>query len=232
MLRAGYAVSDYEELQAARLILLHVPDAVVPRIVEELCAADLVWKDLAFALGESWLMMDALGPLRERGAAVATLICVPTMQSNSFVVEGDAAAVRQVRRFLERNEARALEIRPGTKPLYFAAELFAAALPMPLFAAAQEALRASGISGNTLTTLMDQMAQKMFTDFLKGARAAWGGPLTQCSLETATTYFEALSRSYPQIAGAIDDQLEWARERMQKQKESTSGFSPAISLTW
>jgi hypothetical protein len=231
MLHAGYAVSEYEELQAARLILLHVPDPVVPRIVEELCASDLSWKDLAFALIESWLMIDVLEPLRVRGAAVATVLCVPTMHCNSFVVDGDLRAVRQVRRFLERNEARALEIQPGTKPLYFAAELFAVAFPIPLFAAAQEALRASGISGNNLTTLLDQMIQKMFKDFLKGARTTWGGPLTQCSLETAAAYFEALSRTYPQIADAIDEQLEWARDRMQRQRDSELAFPQVLSLT-
>lgn len=231
MLRAGYAVSEYEELQAARLILLHVPDREVPRIVEELCASELVLKELAFALDESWLMMDALEPLRARGAAVATLVCVPTMHRDSFIVEGDAAAARQLRRFLERNEARALEIRPGTKPLYFAAELLAASLPVPLFAAAQEALRASGISGNNLSTLMDQMVQKMFRDFLKGSRVAWGGPLNQCSLETAGTYFEALSRCHPEIADTICGHLDWARDRMQRHKDSPNDFSHALSLT-
>ncbi len=50
MMHGGYAVADYEELQAARLILVFVPDQAVPRIVEELCESELVFKDLAFAL--------------------------------------------------------------------------------------------------------------------------------------------------------------------------------------
>ena len=44
-LRAGYAVTEYEELQPAKLVLMRVPDAVLPRVIEELCASDLVFPD-------------------------------------------------------------------------------------------------------------------------------------------------------------------------------------------
>src|SRR5579875_1445654 len=87
MLRAGYAVSDYEELQTARLILLRIPDCAIARIVEELSECDLVFKDLAFVLCESWAMNDVLEPLRVRGAAVGTMVGVSSIQRNWFVVE-------------------------------------------------------------------------------------------------------------------------------------------------
>jgi predicted short-subunit dehydrogenase-like oxidoreductase (DUF2520 family) len=218
MLRAGYAVSEYEELQAARLILLRVPDSAVPRIVSELSSAELVFKNLSFALCESWLMLDVLEPLRTRGSSVATFVGAPSIRRDWFIVEGQPTAVRQVRRFLERHEAKSAEIRPNTKPLYFAAELLATVLPIPLFLAAQHALRASGISGNPLSALLDEMAQKMFQDLLKGARITWGGPLTECSPETAGAYFENLRRGHPQTAQLLEEQLEWAWARMPKHK--------------
>lgn len=224
MLHAGYAVAEYEELQAARLILLRVPDCAVSRIVDELCTSDLDFRDLAFVLCESWLMIDVLQPLRERGASVATLLSVPSMQHNWFVIEGQVSAVRQTRRFLERNDVKALEIRPGCKPLLFAAELFTMVLPAPLLAVAQQSLRRSGISGHPLSGFLYQMAAKMFEDFLKGSRLTWGGPLTECSAETAEVYFEHLRRSYPQIAEMLDEQLEWAARRMPKQKQSGVGL--------
>lgn len=215
-LRAGYAVSDYEELAAARLILLRIPDSVVARIVDELCASELVFKELSFVLCESWLASDALEPLRARGASVATLVGVSGSRRDRFVLEGQISAVRQIRRFIERNEARVVEIRPGTKQLYFAAELLATALPMPLFITAQQALRASGVSGNRLHAVLDEMAKEMFSDFLKGARVTWGGPLTKCSSETAGAYLRLLRRSHPQIADVIDEQLPWAKRKMSK----------------
>src|SRR3954467_8567466 len=63
MLRAGYAVADYEELQAASLVLIRAPDAAVPRIVDELRSAELVLKDLSFVLCESWLPANKLAAL-------------------------------------------------------------------------------------------------------------------------------------------------------------------------
>ncbi len=214
MLRAGYAVAEYEELQAARLILLSVPDTAVPRIVDELCASELVLKDLSFVLCESWLTAGALEPLRTRGASVATLLGLPSTHPKWFMVEGQITAVRQTRRFLEDNDVRTAEIRPGTKELYFAGELLATALPMPLLVTAQQALRGSGLSGHHLSAVLEEMVQKLLRDFLKGARVSWGGPLTQALPETAETYFETLRRSRPEIAKVVDEQLPWARDRM------------------
>lgn len=218
MLHAGYAVEQYEELQTARLILLEIPDCAVRRVIEELYVSDLDFRDLTFILCESWLLIDVLQPLRERGASIATLVRLPTVEYDWFAVEGQAPAVRQIRRFLERNQARAVEIRFGSKPLLFAAELLATVLPIPLLAAAQQALRASGISGNPLSALLDQMAEKMSKDFLKRARTMPAGPLGECSPETVEVHFEHLRRSYAQIAEVVEEQLRWARRRMPEGK--------------
>jgi hypothetical protein len=220
LLKAGYPVANYEALQAARLILVRAPDCVVPRIVDELCQSELAFKDLSFVLCESWLSMNALEPLRARGASVATLVNVPTSGPMWFVVEGQLAAVRQMRRLIELNEARALELRPGTKQLYFAALLLATTVPIPLFLAAQKALRGSGVSGNHLRTVLNEMAQSMFKSFFKGARGFWGGPLTECSDETAMAYFEALRHTDPQLADLVTEGLSRARRVTTKQKLS------------
>jgi Domain of unknown function (DUF2520) len=218
VLHAGYGVGDYEELQAARLILLHVPDCAVSRIVDELCASDLDFRALAFVLCESWLMIDVLEPLKHRGASVATLIRAPSAQQNWFAVEGQASAVRQIRRLLERNDARAVEIRGSSKSLFLAAELLATVLPACLLAAAEQALRASGISGNPLSALLDQMTQKMLNDFNRGARLVRGGPLKQSAPETAEVHFEHLRREHSQIAQILEEQLDWACRTMPELK--------------
>ena len=86
-LRAGYAVEQYEDLQAANLIFLRFPDAAVARIVQEVCASELVLKDMSFVLCESWLTSDVLYPLATRGASTATVVNLPTIQRDWFVVE-------------------------------------------------------------------------------------------------------------------------------------------------
>jgi hypothetical protein len=217
-LKGGHPVAEYEELQSAQLVLVRAPDDAIPRIVEEIFAANLELKDMSFVLCESWLNLESMQALHLRSASVASLLAVPSSRNNWFVVEGDALAVRHTRRFLELNDARALELRPGGTPAYFAAELLATALPMPVLLTAQSALRSSGISGNNVSVLLNEMVQSMFRDIMNGARGTWGGPLAECSDEVAGKHMAALDRSDPQLAEVIHYQLEWARQRMTKQK--------------
>ncbi len=132
LIHGGYAITEYEELETARLVLLHVPDAAVPRIVHEICGSELMLNRLCFVLCETWLTADALEPLRQRGASVATLVRVPSMQRNWFVIEGQTTASRLTRRFIERQEGRAFEMKIGTKHLLLTAEVLATMLPVPL----------------------------------------------------------------------------------------------------
>ncbi|MBV8832783.1 MAG: hypothetical protein JO217_16385 [Acidobacteriaceae bacterium] len=215
ILRAGYAVAEYEELQAARLILVRVPDSSVSRVVQELCDSELVFKNLSFVLCETWLSAEVLEPLRNRGASIATLVCMPSVRHDWFVVEGQMAAGRQVRRFLERNDVLTSELRPGSKHLLFAAQMLASALPIILFSTAQLALRAAGISGKNLAVLMETMAHKMLKDTLKGgSRANWAGALHDCSEETAKSYLQMLRITHPEIGEVLDDMLSTAHRRM------------------
>jgi hypothetical protein len=219
MLRAGYAVADYEELQAASLILIRAPDTAVPRIIDELRSSELVLKDLSFVLCESWLPSNKLSALTNAGAAVATLVRLPTHQGSWFAVEGEAKAVRQTRQFLDRNEVRSSELFPDSKHLLFASELLAAALPVPLLVTAQQALRASGISGKLLSTLLEQITQRMVCDFLKGARAYWGGPLMECAEETGRMYLDQLGQSHPAMLSLIEEHLLSGHRIMQAHRQ-------------
>jgi predicted short-subunit dehydrogenase-like oxidoreductase (DUF2520 family) len=209
-LQAGYAVASYEELQQTRLILLRVPDQALHRVVEEICAADLILKGLSFILCESCLSSSSLAALEERGAATATVAPVQTPRRNWFVVEGHHGAVRQLRRFLDRSDARVLELRRGTKPLYFAAQLFATALPVQLMANAQQALRGAGIKGNHLHELLEEMSFEMFRSFSNGVRFSLPEGRTGCQPETAREYLAYLRSQHPQIAAALDNQLSFA----------------------
>jgi hypothetical protein len=221
-LHAGYAVTAYEDLQTSGLILLRVPDAAVTRVVEELCASELALGDLSFALCESWLPAETLHPLQARGASVASIVNASFTSPPYFVVEGDAGVVRQVRRMLERGDARTVELRPGAKPLYFAAQLLATAVPAPLFTAAQRALRASGLSGNPLSTFLEGMARDMFDTFAKGSRVTWGGPLTECAPETAEAHLHRLAAQNPELAAIVNQQLAWARGQIGKRSKGHS----------
>lgn len=227
LLRAGYAVSSYNDLQPAGLIFLRVPDSILPRIVEELCVSDLVLKDLSFVLCESWLSSAALAPLQARGASTATVSPVQTMRKSWFVVEGQLSAVRQIRRFLDGNNARAFELRPGSKPLYFGAHLLAALLPKQLLAGAQQALRAAGIRGNHLHDLLEEMSLEMFRSFANGGRFPPNG--ASFPPEIYNEYRDYLRTCYPEIASTLEKQLSLVSNGELEWKKSKSEKRPGMT---
>ncbi|HEX4166310.1 MAG TPA: hypothetical protein VHZ55_12655 [Bryobacteraceae bacterium] len=219
-LGAGYPVGTFEELESAKLILMRVPDLVLPRVINELCASGLPLKNLSFVLCESCLSNDALELLQSRGAWTATLMQVHTQRKSWFVIEGQLTAIRQIRRLLQRNDARAFDLRPGTKSLYFAAVTLAGILPIPLLAGAQQALRTAGISGNHLNTLLEEMSLEMFRTFSNGVRYQQQWSRMGCSPEISDSYLERLRVEYPQIGAVLDAQLALAAEIMAGEKQS------------
>jgi hypothetical protein len=221
-LRAGYAVTEYQELECAHLILLRLPDAQVPRIVDEVCQASLPFSEISFVLCETWLTTDALIPLRRQGAQIASLVNLGPLSQNCFIVEGDLAAVRRTKRLLTRGQARVIEIRLGTKPLYFAANLLSTAIPIPVFQLAQQALRESGVAGNDLALVTDEWSQLLQDRVRKGGRGTWGGPLAESSEATSNEHFRQLAVQNPELAVTLQEWLNLARRQMAKRTRSQS----------
>jgi len=215
-LRAGYGVTHYQDLESARLVLLRLPDGRVPRVVGELCETELPFPEMAFALCETWLTADALVPLKRRGAAIASSVNA----QNCFVLEGDIPAVRKLKRLLERGGAKAIELRSGAKPLYFAASLLSTAIPVPPFQLAQQALRESGVSGNDLAGLINEWTDIMAQSVRRGGRAAWGGPLAECADDVAQEHFRQLQVQDPAFAATLHEWLSLARRHSARRSKS------------
>jgi predicted short-subunit dehydrogenase-like oxidoreductase (DUF2520 family) len=213
-LRAGYAIRRFEDLQGAGIVLLHLPEQAVPRAVKGIKEAGIALETMSFILCTSWLSSQALEPLAREGAKVASLVETAAAERNWFVMEGDPQAMRPMRRLIEQSHGRAFELRSGSKPLYFAAELLATTLPGPFFLAAEEALRTAGISGNHLHILLREVGEKFFRQLLKGGRRAAGGPLSETSTETAEDHLRELREKYPHLAAILDRELAWAAERL------------------
>jgi hypothetical protein len=201
-----------------RVVLLRVPDETVTRIVTEICESTLDVKDMVFVLCETWMSSEDLQLLELRGAQVASLVEVPGGRRNWYMVEGHGGATRQVRRVLESCDARAMELKRGTKALFFASCLFANVFGLPLFLAAEEALRSAGLAGNNMYALLDDMGQGMLRDVANGARTRWGGSLAECSRETAAGYLEALRERDPALARLLEDQLGLSRRLLSHSK--------------
>ena len=133
-----------------------------------------------------------------------------TPKNRCFAVDGDLSAVRQIKRMVDRTETRTLELRPGTKHLLFAASLLLTVIQVPLLMTAQQALRESGVSGNALAELVEDLASGALTGFLRTSRSTWAGPLSDCSKESAATYFAELSETHSNLAVLLKNLLAWA----------------------
>jgi hypothetical protein len=214
LIRAGYAISTYEDLENCELVLLRIPDDSVTRIVQELCESKLNMSGMSFLLCESWLPSEVLFPLKAKGATVATLLAIPAQASNWFALEGQYIAVKRSKRLLNSVDASTVELRVGTKHLYFAASAFAETLPRALFAAAQKSLRSAGVSGKHLYKVLEEMAQSMIRDISRGARAGWTGPLLDCPEQIAAGYVVRLEQTSPDLADLLGEQLKLAEPFM------------------
>lgn len=213
-LDSGHGVATYGELRSARTILIRIPDGAVDRVVSEIRKAELVWEEHAFVLCETWVPTERLEPLRERGATIASLVSLPTGNEKTFVLEGDLAAVRQLRRVIERANVRSIELKQGTKQLLFAATLLCSAIPTPLLLMAQQLLREGGLSGNQLAAVIEHISAEMLAAFLKGARMTWGGPLAEHLKTTNGEYWDDLDATHPEVAKTLRTLIELGRDQM------------------
>jgi predicted short-subunit dehydrogenase-like oxidoreductase (DUF2520 family) len=221
-LQAGISVDSYEALQECESVLIRVPDSSIPRLTSELCASGLNFPGMSFILCESWLPSDSLGALRNREATVASVVPVRGNNGRWFAIEGQFVAVKRARRILHDLHARTIELKPGTKHLYFAASAFAETLPRALFAAAQKALRMSGVTGKHLYALIEEMAQNMIRDLDRGSRGGWSGAPLDCPDQLAARYMSELRKTSPELAALLAEHLRLAEPYSAARGKQTS----------
>jgi predicted short-subunit dehydrogenase-like oxidoreductase (DUF2520 family) len=210
-IKGGYGVNSYSDLASARTILIRVPDESIGRVVRELCQSELNFQDHSFVLCETWAATEKLKPLKALGAITASLVALPTSQNRTFVMEGDVAVVRQMRRLIERAGAHSVELKSGSKHLLFAATVLCSAIPVSLLVMAQQLLRDGGVSGNQLSAALEEMSIEMLNCFMKGARMTWGGALADLLKSTDGDYWDQLEVTHQGIAQDLKQLVEMGR---------------------
>ncbi len=171
-LRAGFAVTDYSELDSCGLIWLDVPDEMLDRVIEEMVAKVFLDGKMVVLCGSA---RDSLspGPLRGGRARVASFTVAEESGDRVFIGEGHPEVMRELHRLAAAEKRKLIELRPGTKALYYSGVHLAAQLVLPWIAAAVESLRAAGFSRVEATRAVEAIGTRALHGYTRAGRKAW-----------------------------------------------------------
>lgn len=213
-LRAGYAVKTWEELEPCTLVLIAVPEARLPATIRELAGSPLDWRRKSAVLCGTERDSTELAPLAARGASTASLDEIGGFEGLRFVVEGDRAAVREVRRLVERGGAKVHVIRTSGKALYTAGVSFSTSLLTPLLEASVECLRRAGLISATAEAVAGALMHRSLRSYLKAGKRRWSGPPGQGSTAEIERARDALARADPRIREYFESSYRRALEAL------------------
>lgn len=167
-LRAGRP-APVSDLHDCGLIVVHggggLPDRLLPLL---LSAAP--WRGAHFVLLHQALDSSALEPLRQAGASVCSAAAAPAPARDWIVLEGDRAASRRARAWLEEARLRCLDLAPGAKPLFL---LGIGAPDAPLVALLEAALRmlkSAGLAAREARAILRFVADGAIRQFAARSR--------------------------------------------------------------
>ena len=201
---------DYAELDSCRMILVCVPDELLPKVVAELLASEISWRGKAVVLFSTWLDSSQLDELARRGAAIGSISPIPGFDETRYLVEGDRLAIREATSLVEDRERRAIDIERALKPFYLAALTCTGNLLFTLLLAASEGLHHAGIPRCFSGNILDRQLAKTFRAFIKGGRHAY--PI----LQELPKQLQALTSANPALAHYIEQSSELAARLMAK----------------
>ena len=140
----------------SEILILAVPDAEIPSVVEVLSSKRLNGPVVLHASGP--LSSEVLAPLRTHGCAVGSMHPLVSLNGENneenpfrgayFGVEGDDPAVSAGKFIAARLEAEVLIVPSGLKSLYHAAAVAACGHVTALFDLAVAMMRSSGVQGS------------------------------------------------------------------------------------
>jgi predicted short-subunit dehydrogenase-like oxidoreductase (DUF2520 family) len=195
-----------------------------PATVDSPATADLVWlcvpdRDIsscARALGQvgSWqkkiavhssgaLSSDEIAILRERGASIASAHPLmtfvqgvrPSLIGVSFAVEGDASALRIVRKVIADLGAQSFPIRKRDKAAYHAWGTFASPLLTALLAISERVAQTAGVRAQEARRRMLPIIRQTVENYAQqGPARGFSGPIIRGDAETVARHLEVMRK--------------------------------------
>lgn len=200
------ALQAIPNLLNASVVLVATPDDAMPVTVRSLAKmGGRAWRGKIVLHTSGAHDRSILDSLARLGAATGSLHPmqtfsgrnVPSLESVTFAVEGDARALRVAKQIARSLGGVPVAIAGADKPAYHATAVLAAGSGFALIEAAVRMLEKIGFSRRrALETLLPLTRQILDNIEQLGPRAAWTGPLSRGDFAVVAKHLRALRR-YP-----------------------------------
>lgn len=184
----------------AGVVWITVPDDAIQTVAAQL-AARQEWRGRFVFHCSGAVTSDALEPLREKGAKVASVHplmtfaadTVPDLKGVAFGVEGDVAGVWLAKRIVKELGGVPIEIREENKVLYHAFGAFASPMLIALMAAMEEVGRAAGLDLKMMRTMAGPLLRQTLGNYLEqGTPVAFTGPFVRGDVAVIARHVKVL----------------------------------------
>lgn len=213
-MKAGHAVKDLKEFRDCRVVLISVPDKVLPVALVHLGEAPIEWQNKSVLLCDSGEDSCILAPLRQRGAAAASLNPVGG-PAPRFIVEGDHMAVREAKLLVRELKGQIIELDSEKMAMYTAGQSLGSTLFVPLAAACVECIAAASGSTPGAMRIAEALFQRWLRAFVHAGKKSWSGALASGDEGAVFRELEALHKANPSLERIYRElaifALEWSR---------------------
>jgi Domain of unknown function (DUF2520) len=211
-LRAGHPVKDFEEFHSSELILVCVPEQMLPQTLGDLAAARIDFNGKAVVLCSLWLDSSELREFSARGAAVGSICPIPGFDDQRYLIEGDRPAVLSSRRLVEHGARRVITIDSSLKPFYLAALACTGSVLFSVLTAAAESMRHAGVTPAASACILEKQVSRTLRSFRRAGRSAF--PPTR----EFTRQVRALAVADPELAHYMEQSARLAERLLEHRK--------------
>ena len=199
------AVTPAQARLRAGVVWFCVPDGAILAAAKSL-GETTDWRGKVAVHSSGALTSDELTDLRQRGAAIASVHPLmtfvrgsrPQMVGVPFAIEGDAAAVRMVRRIVKDLCGYAYPILKKDKAAYHAWGTFASPLLTALLVTSEHVASVAGVKPKAARQRMLPMIRQTLANYaVFGGAGAFSGPIVRGDVETVGEHLSVL-RAIPE----------------------------------
>jgi len=212
---AGRAVTSYDQLDRADLMMLSTPDEAIGACCDDLCRAGAVEPGMILFHTSGSVPSSVLEPARALGAAVAGVHPVrsfadPVAAAESFTgtycaIEGDAEACRALGEVFEPLGAKLFEVDPAQKAIYHAATVVVCNYLVALMEVGLRCFDRSGVPRETAREIIEPIVRGTVENvFRLGPAAALSGPIARGEASVVAGQREALAQWDEQVRRVYD----------------------------